>query len=485
MKLTAQFESAPTAITILRKPLKGKILAQARPPAEFKQPSQWLLNSGILLAAAMVFFISTVASAKTKWSNKTSTLVRSQTRAEPVGTDVSGIREAILTLEPEVSFGTKLLKARIAPFFRFDAGVRSDATDRFIVDSKEISVGGKPSSQFRWAVGLLRFEWGMTDIYNPLDVVNPRNYTDLLNIEKRGSPAVHFEWSPDPWSLSLVYIPVQLPAILPSERSSWLPREVVRSRTVSAGSFGTVQAILPSNFKYRYTGSEIVSAAMNHNFGLKLDRRSGGFDFSIVAFQGASVAPGLSIDSGGTVISGPPYVIQLDPEVGLKRIEYTKRTAGLGFSWVLDPVIVKYSGAYADKTETKRTDISGWSHSHVFSFETSHAGPGESNVTWIFGATSQINEQDGENTVSSLDRVFDKAVLLGNRWAWGEKVSFLVGAVFDTKDKGILGRLTSDWKISDGVVLNFSVDILDGPPDSALGAYRNNDRLGLGLSWYL
>jgi hypothetical protein len=114
-----------------------------------------------------------------------------------------------------------------------------------------------------------------------------------------------------------------------------------------------------------------------------------------------------------------------------------------------------------------------------------HAGPGASTITWLIGGSIQSHEGEGNNFITSLDQAFDQALLLGSRWGWGEQASILVGAISDMRYNSVLGRLSSEFKLRDGLLFALSVDILDGPPESPIGAYRNNDRAGMQFTWLL
>jgi hypothetical protein len=91
-----------------------------------------------------------------------------------------------------------------------------------VVDLKEavVRLGGGPAEL---AVGKQIFAWGTADAFNPTDLVNPRDYLDILDNEKLGVWSVAGRAMLGPASLTTVVVPVFTPSRLPLPDRRWTP----------------------------------------------------------------------------------------------------------------------------------------------------------------------------------------------------------------------------------------------------------------------
>ncbi|MCO5142170.1 MAG: hypothetical protein M9962_03670 [Oligoflexia bacterium] len=323
--------------------------------------------------------------------------------------------------------------------------------------------------------------WGDTDVFNPLDVVNPRRYFDPFRSEKLGSPGLLVKREFEKLFIELLYIPVQRKTLLPGEKSRWMPRDVYKSRSVGT-SFGSGRIILPTNMNYQYLDSLELDDALKNNFGARFKFRFSGFDWTVAGFYGAATTPAVNlrrVTATATTLL-PELTFVVDPDIFLQAAYYKSRMLGTSFVWVLfDDYLVK--GAVANsKPVSSRRDLPLETWESVLGIERSFA-LGKGSITVLAQAT-YVDRGDAVDTNSvSLSRMFDKAGMLGLRWSPNEKWTAVASYLRDIKFEGSVIHSDISYKLADGWKTKIAGDLLDGKTETPIGTYRKNDRLTLSI----
>lgn len=390
-----------------------------------------------------------------------------------------GTRQTSVNLISESEFSLRYRKdwrLRLTPLLQGDPASPSES-ERFLADFNEASIEWRGES-VRFRAGIIPYAWGATDVFNPLDVVGSRRYWDPLNPDRRGSPSVSLQHEFGGWRWEAIYIPMQLPSILPGEQSRWLPRDVAVNRS---SGYEVIQ--LPEELRYHYRDVENINGALNNNYGIQLEHHGDGVDASAVFFEGAPTAPVIFTEATGRLVSTNPDVIVFDPDVDLRPKYYRKRTAGVSLVGTFASSIVRMAAAYNDRVGEAAAGLPGWSQAAVLGFEQS-VGIGSSTLVLLLQGTYAHHEDRPDNSSTSLERIFDRSWLLGLRLATESEWIMSVAILNETLSPSWLGQLKIDKRLADGLQASFSVDSIEGPTGSALGTYRRNERLGLALTAY-
>ncbi len=64
-------------------------------------------------------------------------------------------------------------------------------------------------------LGIKKINWGITDRFNPIDLINPVDLTDLIYDRKIGLPLLAFAYYPADWQIEAVVVPYFIPSRLP------------------------------------------------------------------------------------------------------------------------------------------------------------------------------------------------------------------------------------------------------------------------------
>jgi len=329
-------------------------------------------------------------------------------------------------------------------------------------------------------VGSHIVNWGVTDGYNPLDVVNPRQFYDPLRAKKLGVLSLLLSHNSETSEQDLIYIPKTQASMLPGTNSRWLPREIYIPRSTD----NNVTLLLPENIHYTYGNKTTLNDAFDHNLGLRLQWHLGDIDLGITGFDGANSFPLVQPEVSGVVLQvSPQVIIQTDPNIILHLKYYRQRQAG--FSWVSSQkgFLFKYATSYS-QSQGEDPLLPGWSHSQVAALERNfHFGKDGLLVAVL--QYSVIRDQKEDNTNLSVADIFRRAWMLGGRFTWNEVWTFHALGLYDTlkythyQDFALTRRLWDQWTAEVGVMF------IEGASDTPLGIYNKNDhsRFSIGTSF--
>lgn len=432
----------------------------------------------LVFFSALSFSLNAAAASDWKTSFGAEVKLEALQQDEKVGPDTKTTRPiGTVKLPTTIRYG-KRWRLRLLPIVQSDPENVSKR-ERFHFDPQEAYLQW---SQLPWTLqlGYNVVQWGDTDVFNPLDVVNARRYWDPFRSEKLGAPGVFLKKDWESFFVEALYIPQQRKTEVPGEKSRWMPRDVYKSRSVGT-TFGPARIVLPSNLNYQYMEPLELDNALDNNFGARVKFRFSGFDWTIAGFQGAATAPAVNlrrITATGTSLN--PLTFVVNPDIFLQAAYYKTRMTGTSFAWVLGDFLVKGVVAYT-KPISKRNDLPVRIWENALGFERT-ISIGEASVTMIAQGT-YVDRGDAVDTNSvSLSRMFDRAGMLAARVALSEKTTLLLSGLRDFRFVGNLFHGEVGYKIRDGWKLDLSADILGGAAETPLGTYKRNDRATLGLT---
>lgn len=364
------------------------------------------------------------------------------------------------------------LRLRFSPWFYSDPASRSP-NEMFIPDITEAAADYE-AGDWKLKVGINRFAWGVTDDADPLDVVSARRYIDLLSSQKRGTPSFGWTWEKENWRLEAVYVPIQFESILPGEKSRWLPRDMTYNRQA-----GFDKIFLADRFSYGYMERREVDEALKNNFGFRGDYRGRWYDVTVVFFQGAPTAPAIftPIIEGTSVGTSAGNVVMAN-HVTLQPVYYLRRTVGAGVVVPMDDWIVRLAYANSERLSGLQ-GLPGWAQRAVFGIETSFAVPFGSILRVRAQASFARHEEQADNLITSLDRIFDQAWILGLDLMSASDWVFSVTGLYDAARSGGYARLKIERKVAGGLTASLTGDWFDGLSGTLLGTYRTNKRVVL------
>lgn len=330
------------------------------------------------------------------------------------------------------------------------------------------------TSRLRTSFGSRVLRWGISDFYDPLDQVNSRRMERPVQAGKRGEWMVRSEWSPrSTFSFEAFVIPQKRGAILPSQTSAWLPRQLY------IPNLPDTEYNLPSSLEYKYREREARDSSLQWNTGARALWRPGEAEITFQYDEGASSFPSVRPSVSGVLIGITPEgrrVIQADPLIELTEVNYRERHYGAS---LVQPFGVTLLRAQFGKTEPMfagRTLAHDRSDVSVALEHPVGLGSWGQLTVLAQGFKNLLEDESGGTDIASFSKIFDRAAALGLRFAASETSSFTVGGLTSLIPKGgtiVMSALTFD--INSTVSAELAWTWFEAKLDSPMGPFKDND----------
>lgn len=414
-------------------------------------------------------------SAKSSWSLTTDLTLEGILWTKTYGEDTNNTLNRVIvvpTLTGKLSDASRLY---FKPTFQWDPQNRS-TEERIFFDIGEAYYRYRGES-FSLQAGSNIFNWGITDGYNPMDIVNTHQYYDPLRSVKLGVPSLILSHSSEKAEQELIYIPKNRSSVLPGIHSRWLPRRVYIPRTVD----NNVVLLLPDNLNYSYTERQTLNDALDNNFGLRMQWHFGSIDLGLIGFDGVSSFPVVQPSVTGTVIEiDPKIVLQTDPDVVLNSKNYRQRVGGL--SWVSSQwnFLFKYATVYSQSMGDDPL-LPGWTHENIAGLE-KNFNIGSDGLLVAILQYSFINFEKQNDSNVSVTEIFRRAWMAGGRFSWGDNWTITALGLYDTVRYSNFQQYSIARRFFDAWTLQASAELISGKETTPLGLYNDNDNYRLSLS---
>ena len=385
---------------------------------------------------------------------------------------------------------SKEVKFNIRPEFQADP-FNNTISERYWAELPEGYLQIKPiqdaPSELVIQAGFNTFTWGVTDGFNPLDIVSAKRYTDPFITEKLGAPSllIRSEVPGGIVSFEGIYIPFQRKSIIPGNNNRWLPRQ---GATIQPGvdvlGFPVIVQI-PDQSSYNLHDDLTLDSALNNNFGFRLEAHVQSLDLSFVLFDGAAAVPFVQVGITSNLVAFPPpaFVIQDDQLINITPIYYRQLVYGGSAVYPFKEFIFRAEAAFTRVT-SRSPGLQGITNQFVVEAEHEFDIFG-TRITGILEGTYGQYSNPQNSSLFSLPRMFDRAVIPGFRYAPTETFSVAAFAVIDTQYNGELGHAEMSDALNDNWKVNLAGELLMGSATTPIGSYSKNSRIIAGLKYSL
>jgi len=335
--------------------------------------------------------------------------------------------------------------------------------------SDDISLFMK-EAYIRWIVGPVDFRlgkqiviWGQADEYNPIDLINPEDYSEFIILDKKdrkiGSNLLKVNYNTGNYSLESIFIPQFDSHSIPIVDSLWIPEEL---KVLSSNNMVTVNSsVYPEN---KIENSEIA---------VKLSGIALGFDLGIMYFDGFSDYSVMyrEIDPvDNTVVISP---------------EFRKFKAyGFEFAKFLGNLGMRGEAVYFDKqyfSVNDSADIDGIyekpSLQYIVGMDYIPLYELYFNVQYY---RSQIIEYSKE---ISDEEFVDKLILKVSDKSLSDDFEIGMTGIFNIEDYML--KLYTELSLTDILNIELGAYFLDGEADTLFGQYDDNDFLFVCVKYFL
>ncbi len=379
-----------------------------------------------------------------------------------------------LELDPSFLFKTDAWRLFIKPTFIANPDNKS-SEEQFYSDPTEAYVKYRGDS-LEIRLGYMISTWGVTDGYNPLDIVNSKQYYDPLHSRKLGAASLSLSQVTDWFDWDLHYIPQNRGATLPGENSRWLPREVY----VPLDPDNNLVLLLPDELLYHYKDRQNLDKALDNNLALRIQKHFAKIDLGFYGYSGVAAFPLVQpIVTGNIVAVSPKTVIQVDPDVTLESKNYRTQQAGFSFVSSQMDFLFKYATSYLQSVGDDQL-LPGWTHESVLGLEKTFSFNDGFLIAILQYAFLNSEKQNDSNI--ALSEVFRNTWMIGGKMTWKEIWNFSLTGLYDNNHGSNYGELTFGRRFADRWVLSFTTTTIAGKDLAPLGVYNKNDSYSASLS---
>jgi len=324
-------------------------------------------------------------------------------------------------------------------------------------------------------VGYMTLKWEGTDGVNPMDIATMKNWSDPIASQTLASAGVQIGRSADWYDVEAAWIPDQTQSTLPGVKSAWLPRRLsfpLRS--------DDIELKLPENIEYRYGDRRELDDASLNAYASRIQIRGDIGDAAVGFYEGMADTPILKPTLNVTPIDVTPgkQIYRLLSPAEITPIDFRVRTVSGLVSTTLGDWIFRIAARY-DQPLGDHKELSSWSQATVAGVERTFL-IGSNALTGVL-QWSMVHHPEGVGLLSIAD-IFDKSVLYGLRVPMGESWLVFVSGFYSTIDQSTYEKIEIGYRFNDHWRIDAGVELIDGPGESLLGIYGQNDRATIAVS---
>lgn len=312
------------------------------------------------------------------------------------------------------------------------------------------------------------FAWGTGDLFNPTDVLNPIDFSDLFDTRRISVMSASVEVTFDKVSLELVSIP--------SFTRSRLPLRGERFDVLSGIS--PVPVLRPD---------DPDASVQNAQWGARLKGSAFGWDVSVSGFTGFDDLPTPRL----AVRSLVPLDVVIDPvfdRFHMAGVDFATTLDFLGLGGKLGDVLagIQLHGEAAhffvegQRQEDFLQYVLGLNYTWVDLIF-------EHDLTLVLEYAGDVSTSDADDALPGgvqLNRILRGAVLARLEYAVDEDLSFEVNAAVVTHGKeNALIHPGVRWNVTDNLRLELGGDVFVGPEDTFFGQFRKGGRVIFDVKW--
>ncbi len=258
-------------------------------------------------------------------------------------------------------------------------------------------------------------------------------------------------------------------SVLPEPGDRWwpeLPSTIPRPTYAGTG---------PAIFLPTYRLAPPLLPDNRFQYGLRLSRTLGGWDFSVSWFDGVDDLPSIRtrVDADPTGETA---------EIVLESSYHRRRAIGADFATVLSSVGLHGEAAYYLTEDWDGDDpaVDDPYLQFVLGADCTFADVLGKNdlfilLEWIQEA--QVPDRDTDYRITDLNHAFRKTLVGKADLELGQNLKLTLMGVFNVYSDGWWAQPALEWLVKDGLQLTVLADLLGGPEGSFFGIYRDNKRL--------
>lgn len=302
--------------------------------------------------------------------------------------------------------------------------------------------------------------WGTTDGMNPVNNINPIDYSDLLDTddERIGVYGLRTQLFLKAFDIDLFWSPVPVTGKLPGLTSRWFPSAEMMGIPAQWLQSGATLAISEQTPALKLNDGEIA---------LRIRKQFTGFDMALSYFKGYDHLPAYTPDASGMILPSPQIVL---------LSEY-RRQQVVGAEIALSlPAGIGFRGESALFIPEKGTVNTDPYLQTVVGFDKNVAA-GSSTLLLIAQYIYDYNTEGNEYKQFDVRHLFKNSIMANAEWSFNNGLSLNIKGVYNINSEDFYFNPEISYTTPGGLKFLASVDLLEGPDASFFGSYTANDRV--------
>ena len=381
---------------------------------------------------------------------------------------INSRNQSILNLELSKSFkGKSVIKTELE--YRND--LSDKARNRLFIDRLYIDLF---FDKMDIRIGRQLINWGQTDGFNPLNNINPIDFTDLLDTadDIRSVYALSCNYYLNDVKLNFIVVPVFSPSLLPNDsRSRWLapfPRLLPDSNNPNQfrrASFSIEEPLFKHNFK-----DEL-------QFGLKASTAIEGYDVAFSYYNGFNDVPKYLQQI--QFISNDSIAISLKPEY------YRWQVLGFDFATTLGPWGFRGESGLFFSNGTSLIPKDPAFLQSVFGVDRIFSNfIGENNLFMLVQWISDVTLSENKFPNNDINHLFRNSLFVRLENEMGPYSNLNMQLLFDIKSNTLYFRPSFTYEFHDGLNLEVLVDVINtSQKDAFFRPFNRNDRIQIRMKY--
>jgi hypothetical protein len=314
--------------------------------------------------------------------------------------------------------------------------------------------------KFDFTVGKQLINWGTTDGMNPVNNINPIDYSDLLDTddERIGVYGLRTQLFLNAFDIDLFWSPIPVTGQMPNLNSRWFP---------SAEMMGIPAQLFQSDAALSINDNPPALKVNDGEIALRMRKQFSGFDLAISYFNGYDHLPDYSLDASGMALVSPQLMLQS----AYRRLQ----VFGVEMAFTL-PAGIGLRGESALFVPEKGTAANDRYLQTVVGLD-KNVSIGSSSLLLIAQYIGDHNLEGNEFARFDVRHLFKNSLMVNAEWSLNNGWSFNFMGVYNIDIEDFYLKPELSYTTSMGIKFIARANILEGQKESFFGSYTDNDRV--------
>jgi hypothetical protein len=318
---------------------------------------------------------------------------------------------------------------------------------------------------FDVTLGKQLISWGTADGINPINNINPTDYTDLLDTEEEriGVYALRLQWFLNMADIDLLYVPLASFGVLPATNSRWFPSTEMMGIPAALGSG------MPISFRSNTPESTLKSGEL----GIRYRKRFSGADIGLSYYMGYDHLPELTPDMSQFDPSAPQLVL----------LENYYRQQVFGVEWV---VLLPWGMALRSESALFLPDGNNSTNNRYIQTVAGidkNVSLNNSSLTIIAQYIYDHNLEDKAYGKFDLRHLFTNSPMANIDWVFNKGVSISLFGIYNIDSKDYYLSPKVSYTANSGLCFELQADMMGGETGSFFASYSFNNRVRAKMSY--